>query len=126
MTKMDMVWIAVASCVYPGVRSGKTVSKRAIDDAVRRLFQVQIPAAMINQHLVGSIDRQAKQGGRVGGSRKRYLSRDEGSEFRLYKSVDSTHDGRDKDGPCCPSKKDVNEEYRYLVEWYESAYRNHA
>ena len=77
MTKMDMVWIAVASCIYPDVRSGRTVSKKAIDDKVKQLFEVEISPAMINQHLVGSVDRQARKGGYGGGSRNRYLSKGE-------------------------------------------------
>ena len=124
MTKMDMVWIAVASCIYPDVRSGRTVSKKAIDDKVKQLFGVKISPAMINQHLVGSVDRQARKGGYGGGSRNRYLSKGENGEFRLYKNVDSAHDGRDKDGPWCPSKKDIIDQYRYLVAWYEQSYRN--
>ena len=123
---MDMVWVAVASCIYPDVRSGKTVSKKAIGDKVRQLFHVKIPPPMIDQHLVGSVDRQTKKGGRGGGSRRRYLSREADGDLRLYKSADSVDDGMDKNGPCCPSRMDIEESHRYLVEWYEDHYRNSA
>ena len=130
MTKMDMIWVAVATILYPETSSSKTVTVGEIEAQVVKLFGAAVTRVMIAGHLVSSEDRQAdKADPRRGGSRNRYLfrtsdgnapSRD--GRFRLYKEADATHDGWDKTGPTHPGSQAVEAEYRYLIEWYERQY----
>lgn len=123
MTKMNMIWVAVARCIYPDTQSVTKVTKEEIDEMVGRLFGEKITPVMITHHLVNSKDRQAdKSNSQRGGSRNRYLVKDAQNRCRLYKDVDSSSDGWDKTGPSCPSEDEVTPEFRYLVRWYTSTY----
>lgn len=123
MTKMNMVWVAVAKCIYPDIQTTTKVTKEEIDKMVDRLFSKKITPVMITHHLVNSIDRQAdKTNPQRGGSRNRYLVKDAQNRFRLYKYVDNSSDGWDKTGPCCPSVDQVASEFTYLVTWYTTTY----
>lgn len=134
MTKMDMIWIAVAGLLHPEPSSSKTVTRSQIEAEVLRLFGASITPVMIEKHLVSWEKRQAdKADPRRGGSRNRYLfktgdgatpSRD--GTFRLYKAADAGHDGRDKGGPTHPDPQSIDAGYRHLVSWYEQHYFNAA
>lgn len=124
MTKMDMVWIVVATLIFPQTSPGKTVSKKQIDEEVARLFGMTISPVMITKHLVNSVDRQAdKANPQRGGSRNRYLFRGEDGRFRLYKTRDHATDAWEKTGPTNPAASAVETKFAELVTWYESAYR---
>lgn len=121
MTKMNMIWIAVAKILHS--RSALSVTKSDIDRVVDELFQAEITPVMINVHLVASEDRQAdKNNPQRGGSRNRYLSREIDGTFRLYKKSDEAHDGFDKTGPTHPSVDSLPDEYKHLVDWYKKEY----
>lgn len=121
MTKMNMVWVAVAKLLHS--HPARSVTKNDIDRLVRKLFQAEITPVMINVHLVASEDRQAdKANPRRGGSRNRYLSRESDGTFRLYKKSDEIHNGVDKSGPTHPTIGSLPDEYGYLVTWYEKEY----
>lgn len=121
MTKMNMVWVAVAKLLYPNTDS--TVTKDDIDTLVYELFQTNITPVMIHSHLVSYIDRQAdKNNLQRGGSKNRYLFKENNDRFRLYKKSDEDQDGWDKNGPYCPSINAVPSEYQYLVTWYDTVY----
>lgn len=121
MTKMNMVWVAVAKLLRS--HSAPSVTKSDIDRLVRKLFQAEITPVMINVHLVASADRQAdKNNPQRGGSRNRYLSREIDGTFRLYKKSDEVHDGFDKTGPTHPSVNSLPDEYKHLVDWYKNEY----
>ncbi|MFC6522957.1 hypothetical protein ACFQAT_27675 [Undibacterium arcticum] len=133
MTKMDMIWIAVASMLHPETSTSKTVSRGQIEAQVAKLFGpsiTPITPVMIERHLVSSEDRQAdKANPQRGGSRNRYLfktvdgnaaSRD--GRFRLYKQVDAKHDGEDKSGPAHPDPVAIDGAYRYIIGWYKDRY----
>lgn len=123
MTKMNMVWVAVAKCIYPATQSAAKVTKEEIDTMVYRLFSNRITPVMITHHLVNSVDRQAdKMNPWRGGSRNRYLVKDTNNYFRLYKYVDNSSDGWEKTGPCCPSMDQIDQEFRGLVDWYTTVY----
>lgn len=123
MTKMDKIWIAVGTLIYPNVRADITVSKAEIDAKVQAMFATDVSPVMITHHLVGSKDRQRdKNNPQRGGSRNRYLTIDAGGRFRLYRKTDGVNDGRDKTGPFCPSAENIRPEYRYLLKWYNSCY----
>lgn len=125
MTKMDMVWVATAKRIYPDTQSAITVTKADIEEEVADLFGTNITSVMITRHLANSIDRQANpKNYREGGSRNRYLVKDEKNRFRLYKQSDGPSDGFEKDGPCCPQKNRVGAEFNYLIMWYWSKYHN--
>ncbi|MYE11225.1 MAG: hypothetical protein F4X99_06100 [Gammaproteobacteria bacterium] len=122
MTKMNMVWIAVATLIYPETRPDRRVSKEQIDARVRKLFRTTITPVMITHHLVASEDRQRDHRyPRRGGSRNRYLTKQD-DRYRLYRLSDQPDDGLDKTGPYCPSIDAVTEEFRYLVYWYCRTY----
>lgn len=121
MTKMDMIWVAVASALHQSVKS--SIIEKDIHSLVWKLFQAELTPAMINTHLVSSTDRQAdKNNPQRGGSRNRYLFKESNGNFRLYKKTDATYDGWDKTGPCCPSIDKLPYEYQDLVTWYENEY----
>ncbi len=121
MTKMDMIWVAVANALHQNVKL--SIIKSDIDELVYDLFQTKITSVMINIHLASSADRQADNNNpQRGGSRNRYLFKENNGNFRLYKKADGIHDGWDKTGPCCPSIDNLLSEYRYLVTWYENEY----
>jgi len=121
MTKMNMVWIAVAKLLHS--HSVRSVTESDIKRLVEGLFGAEITPVMINVHLVASEDRQAdKANPWRGGSRNRYLSRASDGRFRLYKKSDELHDGFDKTGPTHPPVDSLPDEYKYLVSWYENEY----
>ena len=123
MTRMDMVWIAVADLIHPQTAASVAVSKQAIDKRVYELFEIRVTPVMITAHLVNSVGRQADTGKPArGGSRKRYLARNPDGRFRLYKHSDARTDAVDKTGPCHPSADDVDEQFRRLISWYRTAY----
>ncbi len=122
MTKMDMVWIAVAKILYPNTAVNMTVSKAQIDDKVSKLFDKTISPVMIQKHLVNSEDRMAdKNNVQRGGSRNRYLVRTNDA-YRLYKREDASTDAWDKTGPCHPNRKKIDEKYHCLLDWHEKNY----
>jgi len=119
MTKMNMVWVAVAKLLRS--HSVRSVTESDIKRLVEGLFGAEITPVMINVHLVASEDRQAdKANPQRGGSRNRYLSRASDGRFRLYKKSDEAHDGFDKTGPTHPPVDSLPDEYKYLVSWYEN------
>ena len=123
MTKMDMVWIAVATLIRPETASSVAVSKDEIDKQVYALFQTHITPVMIATHLVNSIDRQADtQNPRRGGSRNRYLATNPDGRFRLYKKSDQHTDAVDKTGPFHPSVTNIDRKFEELVSWYRTSY----
>ena len=122
MTKMNMVWVAVATLIHPDTRLARLVFKEEIDARVQELFQTTITPVMITHHLVASEDRQRDRcNPRRGGSRNRYLTK-LGNRYRLYCLSDQPNDGLDKTGPYCPSADDVASEYRHLIQWYRRDY----
>ena len=123
MTKMDMVWIAIAGLIHPQTAPSWTVSKQEIDTRVDELFRTRITPVMITTHLVNSIDRQADTANpRRDGSHNRYLVKNPDGRFRLYKHSDAHTDGVEKTGPCHPSVHNVPEQYRELISWYRTTY----
>jgi hypothetical protein len=50
MTKMDMVWIAVAGLLHPSTASSRTVTRAEIESEVSRLFRVSLTRVMIDKH----------------------------------------------------------------------------
>jgi hypothetical protein len=130
MTKMDMIWIATAMLLHPHLGASRTVPRYSIEKRIGTLFSESITPVMLNKHLVSFEDRQAdKNDSRRGGSRNRYLFRTENGsspsrsgEFRLYKSIDSRHDGQDKIGPTHPDRSVIDIDYHYLLDWHESEY----
>lgn len=123
MTKMDMVWIAVANLIRPNTDSSVAVSKNDIDQRVYSLFQTHITPVMITTHLVNSIDRQADtRNPKRGGSRNRYLVMNADGHFRLYKKSDQHTDAVDKTGPFHPSVANIDREFEELVSWYLTSY----
>jgi hypothetical protein len=134
MTKMDMIWVAVGNMLYPDTSSSITVTRSQIEAHVAKFFGAKITPVMIERHIVSSEDRQAdKSNPRRGGSRNRYLFRSSDDRtpsrdgrFRLYKISDAKHDGWEKSGPTHPDTLAVEDEYRYLIEWYVSQYESSA
>ena len=127
MTKMDMVWVAAACCIYPDVRSATTISTGDIKNKAQNLFGETISHVMVNRHLVAAKDRDANPSSPLaGGSRNRYLTEDREGQLRLYKRLDHAYDGEDKNGPSCPSPEEIPEDYRYLVDWYQRHYFDSA
>ena len=125
MTKMDMVWVAVASLVHSRTEATVFVEKSQIDSKVLELFGETITPVMIDKHLVNSEDREADRANPSrGGSRNRYLVRGEHGSFRLYKQRDGVSDAWDKTGSTHPHPNKVEPEYRHLVTWYGSEYIN--
>lgn len=130
MTKMDMVWVAVASMLHPEASSLRTVTRIQIEAQVRKLFGESLTPVMIERRLVSSEDRMADKDNPLrGGSRNRYLfrpadgktpSRDGG--YRLYKLADAKHDGWEKTGPTHPDSAAITPDYRYLIDWYTGLY----
>lgn len=125
MTKMDKVWVAVATLLSPRTSSDASVTRSQIESKVRELFGDHIPPVMIEGHLVNSEDRHADQKNpRRGGSRNRYLVRSGDGRFRLYKTSDYRTDAWEKTGPTKPNKDKVDPEYRHLLDWHEKEYAN--
>ena len=130
MTKMDMVWISLASLLYPRTSRAITCSQQDIETKVSELFGEKINSTMISSHLVSTIDRQAdkKQPSR-GGSRNRYLFRttdggapDIAGGYRLVKSVDKKFDAWEKTGKTFPETNSIDLAYRNLISWYQVEY----
>lgn len=132
MTKMDMVWIAVANLLHPQTAPSRTVTRADIEREVSRLFGEALTAVMIERHIVSSVDRMAdKVQPKRGVSRNRYLFRTatgatpaQDGRFRLYKTADSPYDGWEKTGPTHPDSSAVSPEYRPLIAWYQGEYAN--
>ena len=130
MIKMDMIWIAAASLLYPDISQLHLVSRQNIEAQVWRLFSARFTPVMIEQHLVSWVDRQAdKNQPNRGGSRNRYLfktldgvSPSKKGDFRLYKRVDEGYDGWDKTGRIRPDIDTIPSEFRHLFEWFETHY----
>ena len=132
MTKMDMIWIAVASLIAPNASSGYTVTRQAIQARVKELFGESVTPVVINRHLISSVDRQADRTIPTRrGSRNRYLFRtidgvspsDRGN-FRLYKKADASHDGHEKTGKALPEVAAVSTEHQHYLVWYKTNYIN--
>ena len=122
MTKMDMIWVATANLLHPNTAASFTVTKSQIEAEVSALFGESITPVMIERHLVNSVDRMAdKDQPQRGGSRNRYLVRN-GDQYRLYKRIDVTTDAWDKTGPTHPERTAIDQQYVYLVDWYQSTY----
>lgn len=132
MTKMDMIWIAVASLIAPNTSSSQTVSRQAIQARVGDLFGESVTPVVIDRHLVSSVDRQADRAIPArGGSRNRYLFRtvdgvtpSERGHFRLYKTTDARHDGHEKTGKTLPELAAVPVEHQHYLLWYMNSYIN--
>jgi len=132
MTKMDMIWIATASLIYPEINTKKLVTRNQIELEVAKLFGASITPIMIEGHLVSWEDRQAdKKEMTRGGSRNRYLFKTlngkkpaQNGKFRLYKQIDTIFDGWDKTGPSAPVPTNIETRYQYLLEWYKGLYFN--
>ena len=125
MTKMDMIWIGVASLIYPQTSSNTFVRKANVEKIVSEMFGATITPVMLTKHLVNSEDRQAdKDNPDRGGSRDRYLFKNSNGEFRLSKDQDSTSDGWDKKGPTHPDPSKLDEKFIELLEWYKNEYAN--
>jgi hypothetical protein len=123
VTKMDMVWIAVASAIHPEIRDDIGVRKEDIHTAVADLFGESITPVMITRHLVNSVDRQADSSNpQRGGSRNRYLVRNEQGVYRLYKSQDGATDAWEKTGPTCPDPNRIADRFQDLIVWYQNDY----
>ena len=132
MTTMDMAWVAVATLLHPETTSSRTVSRSDIEAQVSKLFGVSLAPVIIERHLVSTVDRMAdKDQPRRGGSRNRYLFRtsdgkgpSQDGRFRLYKHIDSGHDGWEKTGPTHPKQSAIPFEHKHLVDWYTQDYAN--
>ena len=125
MTKMDMVWVAVATSLHPQTGERTFVTKAQIDEAVNEMFAETITPAMITRHLVNSVDRQADSNiPERGGSRNRYLFNDNGDNYRLYKSQDHVSDAWEKTGPTYPDPNKLDAMHVHLIAWYQEAYFN--
>lgn len=132
ITKMDKNWIATATLIYPNTLDTYLVSESQIIEKIDEMFKTEITPIMLEKHLVSFIDRMADKNNLIrGGSRNRYLFRTSDGKnpnskgnFRLYKNRDQQYDGWDKTGKECPLKKDVDEKYHYLLNWYSQEYVN--
>lgn len=132
MTKMDMIWVAVASLISPHTSSTRTVTRQAIEARVAELFGESVTSVVINSHLVSSVDRQADRAIPArGGSRNRYLFRtldgispSNRGNFRLYKTADARHDGHEKTGKMLPEVAAVSKEHQHYLDWYMANYVN--
>jgi hypothetical protein len=51
MTKMDMIWVAVASMLYTETSASKTVTRNQIDTQILKLFGVSVTPVMIEKHI---------------------------------------------------------------------------
>lgn len=123
MTKMDMVWISVATLIHPQTNAEIAVTKDEIERMVLSLFNETITPVMINSHLINSVDRQADQANpRRGGSRNRYLFRVAGDRFRLYKTTDQHSNAWDKTGPSSPIRENIDDSFHRLIDWYINGY----
>ena len=122
LNKMDMIWVTVATMTYPETTAPSLLTADQIKAQVLLAFKTEVQSVMVTRHLVGSEDRQAdRRTPARGGSRNRYLTR-VGDRYRLYRKADGVEDGRDKTGPCCPSRDRVSCEHRFLVDWYRAEY----
>lgn len=132
MNKMTKYWIATASLLHPSTVSENLVSLSEIQLRHQKLFGTPLTQSL-EQQLISWKRRYAdNRTPTQGGSRNRYLFRtsdgrtpDPNGRFRLYKLSDSQYDGMDKSsGPTCPRLHEVQEEFRYLVDWYIATYRD--
>ncbi|MBN8467173.1 HNH endonuclease [Corallococcus exiguus] len=129
MKKIDKFWLAVASLLYPRTDSTALVSLEQISLKHVELFERQ-PTPSLEQTIISSKRKYTNRAKPTqGGSPKRYLFRtDDGhtasprGKFRLYKASDVASVGPGKVGAPCPDRKDVLEQFRYLVDWYWESY----
>lgn len=132
MNKMDQIWVATATLIYPNIECTYLVSGSQIIEQIKAMFNADITPVMLNAHLVSFIDRHANvQNQNRGGSRNRYLFRtidgntpNSNGDFRLFKSRDQQYDGWDKTGKTCPTMEDIDKNYYYLINWYNQEYLN--
>jgi uncharacterized membrane protein len=132
MTKMDVIWIAVASLIAPNTSSSRTVTRQAIQVRVAELFGESVTPVVIDRHLVSTVDRQSDHAIPTrGGSRNRYLLRtvdgvtpSNRGTFRLYKTADARHDGSEKTGKTSPVVAAVSTEHQHYLDWYMAHYVN--
>lgn len=130
LSKMERIWIATASLLYPDTDPGRLVSLDEILAEIDRLFPTKITPVMVTHHLVSWVDRQKDRANPSrGGSRNRYLFRtldgvtsSSMGEFRLYRAGDARYDGQDKTGKTHPKKDDVPATYHHLLNWYQEEY----
>jgi hypothetical protein len=130
MIKMDKIWIAAASLLYPDTSAARLITLKEMLEEINRLFPTKITPVMITHHLVSWVDRQAsKANPAMGGSRNRYLFRTRDGlspsgrgDFRLYKEMDGRFDGVDKTGRVRPEENQIPPEYFYLLEWHRNDY----
>lgn len=130
MYKMDMIWVAAATMIFPKTEATHLITINEILQQVTNLFDEQIHQVMIDKHLVSWEDRMAdKSNPSRGGSRNRFLFRNldgyspnGAGDFRLYKDQDNRFDGLDKTGPVHPKRVRVPQDFHYLIEWYEKKY----
>ena len=120
-----MVWVTVATLLYPRTDEAAVVTKAQIDEAVNAMFGEDITPVMITHHLVNSVDRQADRDiPERGGSRNRYLFRDANGDYRLYKYRDRDSDALEKTGPTHPDPTNLDAVHAPLVAWYQEEYIN--
>jgi hypothetical protein len=131
MNKMTKYWLATASLLYPATSPELLVTLNQIGHKHQELFGEAL-ARNLEQQLISWKPRYADNKIPTrGGSRNRYLFRtDDGrtpsprGRFRLYKLSDAEHDGPEKSsGPMCPARAEVQEEFRYLIDWYLACYQ---
>jgi hypothetical protein len=132
MNKMSKYWVATASLLYPDTSPRKLVTRDQIRSKHEELFGEALSPSL-EQQLISWKRRYAdNQAPTRGGSRNRYLFRtsdgrtpDPSGRFRLYKRSDGIYDGTDKSsGPTCPARDDVEDKFRYLLDWYIVSYGN--
>jgi hypothetical protein len=130
MIKMDRIWVATASLIYPDTSADHLVTIEAILREINRLYPTRITRGMITHHLVSWMNRQADQADPTrGGSRNRYLFRTRDGrtpwgqgDFRLYKEIDGQFDGIEKNGRVRPEENQIPTEYRHLLDWHKNQY----
>ncbi len=130
MTKMDKIWISVATLLHPQDAANNLVTYKEIIVKIDELFNIVISPVMLEKHLVSIIDRQAnRRDKRQGGARNRYLFRsldgktpNASGYYRLYKALDQKYDAWDKTGKTHPFRDDIDKEYNYLLNWYIESY----
>ncbi|WP_180279461.1 HNH endonuclease [Massilia psychrophila] len=132
MNKMTMYWVAVASSLYPDTSAEQLITLKQIQRKHEELFKDALTQSLEQQLISWKRRYSNPKVPAMGGSRNRYLFRtkdghtpDPSGGFRLYKLSDGPHDSTDKSsGPTCPPRDEVQEQFRYLVDWYTSSYRD--
>ncbi len=65
MTKMDKIWVALASLLHPHTESTFVVNPQDVVAEVRREWRTEITPIMLDTHLVSWKDRQADTSNRA-------------------------------------------------------------